>query len=269
MNKKTFVFSLAFVALLLTSCRGGRGGRTSSNPSSGQDTTITSSVEPGDYYSTINDSMSGSSLTSALNSLNNAKLIKRVGYDAMLNKPAEGFYITDPGASGAAYSITAFYSGTERKGTSGMNREHVWPASRTVGGRGNDVLEDDIHVTRPTITSENSDRGNSFYVEGLSSQSEGWDPKAAGLDESYRGDCARIIFYCAIADTRLSIVDSNNDSTGKHTMGKLSDLLKWNRQYPVTERENIRNKGAELLQGNRNPFIDHPEYAERIWGSVN
>ena len=52
-------------------------------------------------------------------------------------------------------------------------------------------------------------------------------------------------------------------------MGKLSDLLKWNINYPVLDREKTRNEGAEYLQGNRNPFIDHPEYACKIWGNTN
>ena len=52
-------------------------------------------------------------------------------------------------------------------------------------------------------------------------------------------------------------------------MGKLSTLLKWNIQYSVTSREITRNEAVEGLQGNRNPFIDHPEYACRIWGKYN
>ncbi len=64
-------------------------------------------------------------------------------------------------------------------------------------------------------------------------------------------------------------------------MGKLSDLLKWNLQYlPSTSEtadtalrvEQNRNNVIEsnaALQGNRNPFIDHPEYACKIWGNTN
>ena len=145
-----------------------------------------------------------------------------------------------------------------------MNREHVWPKSH-----GGNLVEDDIHMIRPTITAENGSRGNSFYVEGMKTEHEGWDPAMESFgDETYRGDSARIIFYCAIASTQLTIIDSAT-STGSNQMGKLSDLLKWNLKYPVLNREQIRNAGAESLQGNRNPFIDHPEYACRIWGSTN
>lgn len=266
MKKKYILLSVAFVSLLLTGCKRGPASSSSSSPiSSGTDT----SVVPDDYYASIGASESGSELLNALHLLNETKLVSRVGYDESMNKPAIGFYVTDPGPSKEKYTVTAFYSGTERVGTSGMNREHVWPASRTVGGRGNDPIEDDINMIRPTITKENESRGNSFYVEGKNSDTSGWDPKAAGMNEEFRGDAARIIFYCAIADTRLRIIDAESDSTSNHTMGKLSDLLRWNLQYMVGDREQTRNNGAQSLQGNRNPFIDHPEYACRIWGSTN
>jgi endonuclease I len=41
-------------------------------------------------------------------------------------------------------------------------------------------------------------------------------------------------------------------------------LLRWHRQFPVTEHEKHRNKAIFEIQGNRNPFIDFPELAEKI-----
>lgn len=275
MNKHVkLILSLSSMALLLCGCRGGRGGssQTSGEPS-GEPSTEPSgepSVQPaGDYYDSIDESLTGQALVNALNQLNTQKRTSLVGYTELLSKPNSGAYVTDPGPSGGKYTITAFYSGKERKGTSGLNREHVWPNSH-----GGNLVEDDCHMVRPTITSENESRGNSFYVEGMNSTSEGWDPGYdKTMDATYRGDCARIIFYCAIADTRLTIIDENKHATSNanrdNKMGKLSDLLKWNLQYSVQQRENIRNSGAQSLQGNRNPFIDHPEYACRIWGNTN
>ena len=213
------------------------------------------------YYEGINPN--SSTLLQDLNSLNNRKQKSKVGYKAMLNDPEHGFYVTDPGTG--SKTITTFYSGKNNSGTSGLNREHVWPDSR-----GGNLVEADIHMPRPTLTSENGSRGNSFYVEGKCKSSGGWDPAMEDFGkESYRGDSARIIFYCAIASTQLRLVDKEDDNTGNKTMGKLSDLLKWNLEYPVLEREMTRNDGAESLQGNRNPFIDHPEYACKIWGTTN
>ena len=211
------------------------------------------------YYNDIDVSLSGNNLLSALQNLNKTKRQSLVGYDNMPYK----FQLTDPGTSSG--QVTSFYSGTSAKYSGNMNREHTWPASKTVGGRGNDPLEDDIHMTRPTLTSDNSSRGNSFYTY---STGNGWDPGSLGV-QSYRGDSARIILYCVVADSRLSLVDRDYDASTNHTMGKLSTLLEWNLKYPVLSREQTRNEEAEKLQGNRNPFIDHPEYACKIWGNYN
>ena len=223
---------------------------------------ITVSEKSGDdYYAGIN--ADSSTLLNDLNKLNSSKRKSTVGYKNMLNNPQQGFYVTDPGDG--PNTITTFYSGKSNNGTGGLNREHVWPNSR-----GGSAVEADIHMPRPTLNAENGSRGNSFYVEGKCKSSGGWDPAMEDFGlESYRGDSARIIFYCAIASTSLTLVDLEDDSTGNKTMGKLSDLLRWNLKYPVLDRELIRNDGAQSLQGNRNPFIDHPEYACKIWGTKN
>ena len=43
-------------------------------------------------------------------------------------------------------------------------------------------------------------------------------------------------------------------------------LLKWHREDPVSQKEIDRNDAVYAYQHNRNPFIDHPELAEHIWG---
>lgn len=48
--------------------------------------------------------------------------------------------------------------------------------------------------------------------------------------------------------------------------GYLSDLLIWHCQDPVSDFERARNDGVESWQGNRNPFVDRPGFAEGIWG---
>ena len=228
-------------------------------------TVVTYAYTNGDaatYYSGISGNLVGNSLTTALNTLNNNKLQKLISYDSLKNY----FTQTDPGARSG--EVTAFYSGTSAKYSGNMNREHVWPFSKlyiNTGSRGQNDIEKDLHMIRPTMTSENSDRGNSFFTMP---SGQGWDPGSLG-DETYRGDSARIIFYCCIADLHLTLVDKDYDSKDNHTMGKLSTLLQWNLQYPVSQREKVRNEAAESIQGHRNPFIDHPEYACRIWGNTN
>mgnify|MGYP003310182069 CR=1 FL=1 len=250
MKSKRFVSIIAFIAATigLTSC--------GDNSTPHRDEKKIAA-----YYQNIDPE--SRTLKRDLHDLNESMIVKLVGYKAMLSNPGKGYYLTDPGDS--EMTIRTFYSGRSNKGNGGLNREHVWPNSR-----GGNLVEDDIHMVRPTLTTENGSRGNSFYVEGKCTEHDGWDPAMEDFGmESYRGDAARIIFYCAIANTSLTIIDKATDNTSNNTMGKLSDLLKWNLQYPVLDREYIRNEGAQTLQGNRNPFIDHPEYACKIWGNTN
>lgn len=214
------------------------------------------------YYAGIKTN--SSTLVADLHKLNSNKRKKTVGYNSMPS------YYTKTDKGTKSDEVIAFYAGTSDKYSGNMNREHVWPNS--LGGSS---VENDIHMPRPTYSADNGSRGNEYYVEGRHGPAKpyketGWDPGAfADQDASYRGDSARIIFYCAIANTNLKIVDTDGSSKPANTMGKLSDLLKWNLRYPVLERETLRNDEIEKIQGNRNPFIDHPELACKIWGNTN
>ena len=214
------------------------------------------------YYNGMDQYATGSTLTTALNTLNEAKRQRLISYNSLSNY----FTQTDPGTY--SNQVTAFYSGTSARYSGNMNREHVWPFSKlfiNTGDRGQNDIEKDLHMIRPAMIDDNSGRGNAFFTEPTG---QGWDPGSLG-NASYRGDSARIIFYCCIADLNLTLVDRDYDSKDNHTMGRLSTLLKWNLEYPVLQREKTRNEAAESIQGHRNPFIDHPEYACRIWGNTN
>lgn len=140
---------------------------------------------------------------------------------------------------------------------SSCNREHTWPDSR-----GGGMFDDDPVMVRPTLKSDNSDRGNKFYGVG----SGEWDPSSCGY-EGARGESARIILYCAVAYYSKGVRLTNNpaDGTDKHTMGTLKTLLKWNREYQPTDFERTVNRRLDNMGYRRNPFVDHPEYADYIW----
>lgn len=223
------------------------------------------------YYQDIESTYkTRNELLTALQSLNASKRRTLIPYDSLKYY----FDETDPGAKSG--QVTSFYSGTSS--SKNITREHIWPYSRLVlsgydekGERineGKNDIEQDLQMVRPSLYSENVGRGNSFFVEGKDSSTDGWDPANLG-NEPYRGDSARIVFYCVVADTNFRLVDSDDDISSNHTMGKLSNLLKWNIMYGVKDREQVRNEATESLQGHRNPFIDHPEYACRIWGNYN
>ena len=241
------------------------------------------------YYNSLDLSKTGNDFLKDLRSLNLSKRQSTVGYSSMGTTPSGQFKYTDYDPDTVQYDsngqpygtrISSFYTYTS---ATSWNREHVWPNSHG-GGSGGDAgtpyPDADIHMPRPTISSENSSRGNSFFVEGMNHSSNGWDPYTAGYSAESRGEAARITFYCTLVNSKLILAPNNTSPSGTdpvtgqsygsgHTMGNLETLIKWTINYPVTQREKNRNEGAEYLQGNRNPFVDHPEYACRIWGNAN
>ena len=226
------------------------------------------------YYSSISDSDSGTSLLSKLQSLNSSKRKRTMGYGTIGTDTSGAVIYTDydlnstaKDSNGQTYGtkVASFYTKTA---ATSWNREHMWPNSHG----GNNVEADILH-TRPTISSENSSRGNSFYVEGKNNSSSGWDPYTAGYAEWCRGECARVILYCVVAYPSFSLSDADSHSTSNNNkdnmMGNMNTLIKWHFNYLPNIYEKNRNDGAEYLQGNRNPFVDHPEYVARIWSNFN
>ena len=139
----------------------------------------------------------------------------------------------------------------------GCNREHTWPKSR-----GGNLIEKDPLIIRQSLSSENSSRGNSNYA-----LSGGWDPASCGY-EGARGESARVILYAATRYGKsLGLKLSNSFSTSK-SMGTLKDLLAWNAQYPPTDFEKTVNDRYEKMGYARNPFVDHPIYANYIWDTT-
>ena len=227
-----------------------------------------------EYYTTIDSSQSGDTLLASLRTLNLAKRTNTVGYAKMLTHYQYTDY--DPAyvkftSEGIPYSghLLSFYSG---KSVLTYDREHVWPASRLPGGREDNGVDSDIFMPRPTSSEENQARGNSVYMTGMNSSTNGWDPVTAfkrniGVYDGIRGECARIIFYVLTIDETCEIKNDSSYTKGCTHMGMIDDLMEWSCENPVNMREKRRQVGGEYLQGNRNAFVDHPEYACKIWGS--
>lgn len=95
------------------------------------------------------------------------------------------------------------------------------------------------------------------------------------IDE-YKGDFARTYFYMATRYESRIADWKNIDSKGQFILdgnpfpafepGYLEMLLRWHELDPVSDKERNRNDAVCLIQGNRNPFIDNPNYVGRIWG---
>lgn len=165
----------------------------------------------------------------------------------------------------------------------GWSREHVWAKSR--GDFGNfEGPGTDVHALRPCDITVNSDRGNRWFAnceephlyEGqptgnyFSTSDWVWEPR-----EEVKGDVARMIFYMATryegknGELDLEVIDylPANNFTNEPVHAKLSDLVKWHNEDPVDDWERNRNNIIyESYQKNRNPFIDHPEFVDKIFG---
>jgi endonuclease I len=134
----------------------------------------------------------------------------------------------------------------------------------------------------------NGDGGGSGIYPGNSNWRTG--AGATGTWETWvdrRGDVARALMYMDVryeggthgitgaAEPNLILTDNEaqiaSSSTGNNLstayMGMLSVLLQWHAADPVDAKEMARNDVVYQYQGNRNPFIDHPEWAQCLFAS--
>ncbi|MCB2207408.1 MAG: endonuclease [Bacteroidetes bacterium] len=177
-------------------------------------------------------------------------------------------------------NVILLYSGISRPksmfgGNSGdWNREHVWAKSHGDFGN-NPPSGTDAHHIRPTDVQINSIRGNLDFdnggdpvsgAPGCYKDGDSFEPR-----DAVKGDVARMVFYMDVryegdnGELDLTVVDAVNTAPAPE-LGKLSVLLEWHQQDPPDDFERNRNNVVYSYQENRNPFIDHPEFVEEIWG---
>ena len=159
------------------------------------------------------------------------------------------------------------------------NREHVWPKSHGFPDE-DDNAYSDVHNLKPCDRSVNSSRGTKDYDFGGSQHSEAtdcltdsdsWEPP-----NSVKGDIARILFYMVVRYDPgfdhennifdLELVDYTTPNNNDPIFGKLSSLIQWHFDDPVDDFEINRNEIVFGFQQNRNPFIDHPNLVNFLWG---
>ena len=163
------------------------------------------------------------------------------------------------------------------------NREHIIPQSvfneqspmvadahfiTPTDGKVNGIRSNYPHgtVSSATYTSQNGGKLGSSSVSGYSGTV--FEPINA-----FKGDIARMYFYFAtryentVAGYSYAMFDGSSNKV--FTTAFLNLLLAWNAQDPVSAREIARNNAIYARQNNRNPFIDHPEYVNQIWGGTS
>jgi endonuclease I len=170
------------------------------------------------------------------------------------------------------YSLTSIDETMNGGDSDEWNREHVWPTSH--GELDGTPAYTDLHHIRPCYVTVNSRRGNLDFDEGGSlvpGTTDAYiDADSFEPPDEVKGDIARMLFYMAVryegdvaGELDLEINDFvNNDGP---YIGRISVLLLWNEMDPPDTFEQTRNDRIEELQGNRNPFIDYPEFAEYIF----
>ena len=159
------------------------------------------------------------------------------------------------------------------------NREHVWPKSHGFPDQ-DDNAYTDVHNLKPSDRSVNAargtkdfDNGGSPHVEatGCLLDSDSWEPS-----DFVKGDIARILFYMVVRydpgydhnnnSFDLELVDYTTPGNNDSILGKLSSLIQWHFDDPVDDFEINRNEVIFGFQQNRNPFIDHPNLVNFLWG---
>ncbi|GEN77810.1 endonuclease [Chryseobacterium hagamense] len=162
------------------------------------------------------------------------------------------------------------------------NREHIVPQSLFGSAM---PMYSDINFIRPTDGKVNGYRSNfPFGKVGITSYisqngsklgtsvSTGYSGTVFEPIDAFKGDVARMIFYFVTRyESQLSGFSSGNMLGNSAYPGlqtwELNQLLAWHLADPVSPMEISRNNASYIYQGNRNPFIDHPEYAAQIWGT--
>lgn len=135
---------------------------------------------------------------------------------------------------------------------------HVVPSDGYVNGKRSNFPYGEVNS--PTWTSTNGSKLGPCITDGYSGTV--FEP----IDE-YKGDFARIYFYMATRyfGEDASWTGSDMVDGAEPKAWALEMLKRWHEADPVSDKERDRNDGIYDHQGNRNPFVDYPEYVDSVW----
>jgi endonuclease I len=211
----------------------------------------------------------------------------------------DGYYIDMYSTS--KYNHDSAHPGGASYVGQGLNREHSFPKS-WFGGEVYPMYTDlmmiipaDAYVNQrrsndpygvcngsDAITYTNEALGVTMLGKLGTSTYNGYSQKVYEPDDEYKGDFARIYFYMVTCYKSAVHEWPGSDQLDYAANGykafsdwSMQMLMEWHRADPVSPKEIARNEAVysskdgntEYGQGNRNPFVDHPELAEHIWGT--
>jgi len=251
---------------------------------------------PNGYYDDA-QGLSGAQLKTALSNIIDNHNVQ--SYDALWIH----FESTDPKPNGKVWDMYSdvpggtppyeFTFGDDQCGNYGgegdcYNREHSFPKSWF-----NDAspMYSDLFQIVPTDGYVNGRRSNWPYGEVNSAtwtsengckvgsnSTSGYSGTVFEPIDEYKGDFARIYFYMATRyEDQIANWENNSSNADAALDGTsfpcyedwyLDLLLDWNSNDPVSQKEIDRNNEIYDIQNNRNPYVDHPEYVNLVWGGT-
>jgi len=261
--------------------------------------TVARADAPAGYYSTV-DATSSATLRATVHAVIKAGHVK-IPYTAASTDTWNVLELADEDPLNSGRIIDVYKNTSYIKygaGNSEYDREHTWPKSFGFPDDGSSVLPySDCHMLFLSNSSYNSSRSNNVYdtcttitqsyatanYNGEVGVNYRMSATPEGRWETWtgrRGDVARALLYFDVryegegSEPDLILTDDINLIVGSNTgvnmdvayMGILTTLLQWHAQDPVSDRERNRNDVVYTYQGNRNPFIDQPEWVSSIWG---
>jgi len=215
----------------------------------------------GTYYDSITENMFGDTLLNALHSIiDNDGVV--VSYDWSRFEYAD----EDPNNSKNViliYARTSVAKTAHVSGSKGWNREHTFPDSKMSSSQ----ADKDNHIIYASDNKVNGARGNikmGVVTGGSVVQDYNGNATTCRKDSQHfdpnnlsRGIVARTTMYAA-AMYGYSVLDN---------FESYETLINWHLENAVTDFDIARNEKVYTKQKNRNPFVDHPEYACKIWGT--
>ncbi len=240
----------------------------------------TANFDPYTYTGTYYDSIDISTLTEGLNGTLRTTLTPLIYPNGWYSYGGTGsntlsavLQYADEDPTNSSNMIYLYTRDSVRKNAaSSWNREHVWCQSLSNNCWGTGKAGTDILHIRPTYNTTNSTRNNhkygdttngtpKYYNSMLYGYLEGdtWEP----LD-AVKGDVARIVMYVWTAYKNYY----SNLPNITNVFNNYDTMLKWHMEDKPDVSEGYRNDYSEKSskQENRNPFVDHPEYAWMIFG---
>ncbi len=180
--------------------------------------------------------------------------------------------------SNIEYSINSNLCGIYESEGDCWNREHTWPQNWF---NESSIPRSDLFHVYPTDGYVNGMRSsypygevnnNPVYVSGNGSKlgpcaTSGYSGRVFEPIDEYKGDIARSYFYMSVRYFGEDDEWSTSGMTNKSEIlpWAMTMLLRWSDEDTVSQKEIDRNNAVYGYQYNRNPFIDHPEYAHMIW----